>query len=206
MRSACLTAARGSYIKTVNQTKVQKNVKKKDELKHSDEEELVEVASEQPAEEQPSEEKKEPSELEKALAAAEDYKRKWYSVSAEYDNFRKRNQSAVSQAYAEGRAEAILKLLPVSDNFGYALDGASDEKTKQGIEKIIKSFNTILASLDVEEIALNVGDPFDESVAEAIMNVPAGEGEQPNTVNRVLKKGYKQGGKVIRFAQVIVTN
>ena len=180
--------------------------KKKDELKHSDEEELVEVASEQPAEEQPSEEKKEPSELEKALAAAEDYKRKWYSVSAEYDNFRKRNQSAVSQAYAEGRAEAILKLLPVSDNFGYALDGASDEKTKQGIEKIIKSFNTILASLDVEEIALNVGDPFDASVAEAIMNVPAGEGEQPNTVNRVLKKGYKQGGKVIRFAQVIVTN
>ena len=96
--------------------------------------------------------------------------------------------------------------MPVSDNFGYALDGASDEKTKQGIEKIIKSFNTILASLDVEEIALNVGDPFDESVAEAIMNVPAGEGEQPNTVNRVLKKGYKQGGKVIRFAQVIVTN
>ena len=179
---------------------------KKDELKHSDEEELAEVASEQPAEEQPSEEKKEPSELEKALAAAEDYKRKWYSVSAEYDNFRKRNQSAVSQAYADGRAEAILKLLPVSDNFGYALDGASDEKTKQGIEMIIKSFNTILASLDVEEIALNVGDPFDESVAEAIMNVPAGEGEQPNTVNRVLKKGYKQGGKVIRFAQVIVTN
>ena len=179
---------------------------KKDELKHSDEEELAEVASEQPAEEQPSEEKKEPSELEKALAAAEDYKRKWYSVSAEYDNFRKRNQSAVSQAYAEGRAEAILKHLPVSDNFGYALDGASDEKTKQGIEKIIKSFNTILASLDVEEIALNVGDPFDEGVAEAIMNVPAGEGEQPNTVNRVLKKGYRQGDKVIRFAQVIVTN
>ena len=36
---------------------------KKDELKHSDEEELAEVASEQPAEEQPSEEKKEPSDL-----------------------------------------------------------------------------------------------------------------------------------------------
>ena len=29
MRSACLTAARGSYIKTVNQTKVQENVKQK---------------------------------------------------------------------------------------------------------------------------------------------------------------------------------
>ena len=79
-------------------------------------------------------------------------------------------------------------------------------KTKTGIDKIIKSFNTILASLGVEEIVINPGDAFDEGVAEAIMNVPAGEGEQPNTVNRVLKKGYRQGDKVIRFAQVIVTN
>ena len=30
----------------------------------------------------------EPSEHEKAQALAEDYKRKWYAVSAEYDNYR----------------------------------------------------------------------------------------------------------------------
>lgn len=190
--------------------------KKKDELKHSDEEELMETQpDEQPdtaAEEQAEvnkdgakEEAKEPSELEKALASAEDYRRKWYSVSAEYDNFRKRNQAAVSQAYADGKAEAILKLLPVADNFGYAYESASDEKTKAGIDKIIKNFNTIVASLGVEEIAINEGDAFDESVAEAIMNVPCGEGEQPNTINKVLKKGYRRDGKVIRFAQVVVT-
>ena len=98
-----------------------------------------------------------------------------------------------------------MKLLPVADNFGYAYDAAPDEKTKTGIDKIVKNFNTIIASLGVEEIVINIGDPFDESVAEAIMNVPAGEGEKPNTVNRVLKKGYKQGDKVIRFAQVVVT-
>ena len=181
-------------------------------LKHSDEEELLDAPTpEEEAEGKAQEEQEsektppEPSELEKALAAAEDYRRKWYSVSAEYDNFRKRNQSAVSQAYADGKAEAILKLLPVADNFGYAYEGAPDEKTKTGIDKIIKSFNTILSSLGVEEIVINVGDSFDESCAEAIMNVPAGEGETPNTVQRVLKKGYKQGEKVIRFAQVIVS-
>jgi molecular chaperone GrpE len=145
------------------------------------------------------------AELEKAQAAAEDYKRKWYSVSAEYDNYRKRNQSAVSQAFADGKAEAILKLLPVSDTFGYAYDGASDEKTKAGIDKIIKNFNNILRSLGVEEVQINVGDPFDEGLAEAIMNVPCEEGEKPNCVKQVLKKGYKQGEKVIRFAQVVVT-
>ena len=158
-------------------------------------------AAEKPAEE----EQKQPSELEKALAAAEDYKRKWYTVSAEYDNFRKRNAQAVSAAYRDGAAEAVLKILPVADNFGYAYDSASDEKTKTGIDKVIKSFATILSSLGIEEIKINAGDPFDESVAEAVMNFPCGEGETPNTVKQVIKKGYKSGDKVIRFAQVSVT-
>lgn len=145
------------------------------------------------------------SELEKLSALAEDYKRKWYSVYAEYDNFRKRNAQAVARAYQDGTADAILKLLPVSDTFGYALDSAQDEKTRAGIDKVIKNFNTILASLGVEEVVLNVGDEFDESVAEAVLNFPCGEGEKPNTVKQVLKKGYKSGDRVIRFAQVAVT-
>lgn len=143
--------------------------------------------------------------LEEALALAEDYKRKWYSVSAEYDNYRKRNAVAVAQAYADGKAEAVLKLLPVADTFGYAYDGASDEKTKAGIDKIVKNFNNILSSFGIEEIALSVGDAFDENIAEAIMSVPCEDGETSNAVKQILKKGYKQGEKVIRFAQVIVT-
>lgn len=145
------------------------------------------------------------AELEKAKAAAEDYKRKWYTVSAEYDNYRKRTKEAVSNAYQDGKAEAILKLLPVSDTFGYAYDGATDEKTKAGIDKIIKNFNAILLSLGVEEIPLNAGDGFDETTMEAVINLPCEEGESAGIVKNVLKKGYKRDGKVIRFAQVSVT-
>ena len=144
------------------------------------------------------------TELEKAQALAEDYKRKWYTVSAEYDNYRKRNAMGLSRAYSDGVAEAIVKLLPVADNFGYALDSASDEKTRAGIDKVIKSFKSILSSMGVEEIPLEAGDAFDESVAEAIMNSPAEEGEKPNTIKQVIKKGYRSGEKVIRFAQVSV--
>lgn len=167
-----------------------------------------EILSEENLKEEGAEAKEEtqPSELEKALALAEDYKRKWYAVSAEYDNYRKRNSAAVSKAYADGAAEAVLKLLPVADNFGYAYEGASDEKTKNGIDKVIKSFTNILSALGVEEIPIEVGSPFDESIAEAVMNFPCGEGEAPNTVKQVLKKGYKtKDGKVIRFAQVAVS-
>jgi len=176
--------------------------KKKDDLKHNPEEEL-EVPAEQ---EEKAEEVKEPSELEKANALAEDYKRKWYTVSAEYDNYRKRNQAAVSKAYADGAAEAVLKLLPVADNFGYALDGATDEKTKAGIDKVIKSFANILSALGIEEIPVEAGADFDETVMEAVLNFPCEDGELPNKVKQVLKKGYKaKDGKVIRYAQVAVT-
>lgn len=160
------------------------------------------------AESSPNEAKeggKEQAELEKALAAAEDYKRKWYSVSAEYDNFRKRTRAAVSEAYRDGAADAVMKLLPVADNFGYALGSAQDERTKAGIDKVIKSFASALQSLGIEEIPVNVGDKFDESVAEAVTSTPCAEGETPNTVKFVLKKGYRSGEKVIRYAQVSVT-
>ena len=173
--------------------------------KNSAHSEEIPAETENVKQEEAAEEIKELSELEKALAASEDYKRKWYSVSAEYDNFRKRNAQAVSAAYRDGAAEAILKLLPVADNFGYAYDSAQDEKTKAGIDKVIKSFSTILQSLGIEEIPISAGDPFDESVAEAIMNSPCEDGETPNTVKFVLKKGYRNGDKVIRYAQVAVT-
>ena len=71
----------------------------------------------------------EPSELDAAWLAAEDFKRKWYAVTAEYENFRKRNAAAVANAYRDGAAESVLKILPVADNFGYAYDMAQDGKT-----------------------------------------------------------------------------
>ncbi len=176
---------------------------KKDETKQK--EELKEAEAKADTENKTGEAAAEPSELEKAQALAEEYKRKWYAVAAEYDNYRKRTQTQSAQAYQDGKAEAILKLLPVSDTFGYAYDGASDEKTRAGIDKIIKNFNNILLSLGVQEIPLNVGDKFDESVAEAVLNMPAEEGEEPNVIKAILKKGYKSGDKVIRYAQVSVT-
>ncbi len=182
----------------------------KKEKKPSPEEEVIK--SEEKAENtqaegaaKDSEKPAEPSPLEKAQALAEDYKRKWYAVSAEYDNYRKRTASAVSKAYADGASEAVLKLLPVADNFGYALDSATDEKTRAGIDKIIKSFNTILSSLGIEQIPVEIGSAFDENTMEAVLNFPCGEGEQPNTVKQILKKGYRSGDKVIRFAQVAVS-
>ena len=48
------------------------------------------------------------SETETLRREAEDFKRKWYSVTAEYENYRKRTASTRSQAYAEGDRKSVV--------------------------------------------------------------------------------------------------
>ena len=48
------------------------------------------------------------------------------------------------------------------------------------------------------------GKAFSADEAEAIMAVPAENGEESGTVKQVYLKGYKKGDKVLRYAQVIV--
>lgn len=144
------------------------------------------------------------AEIEALKAEAEDLKRKWYSVTAEYENYRRRTQTQASQKYAEGRSDVIAALFPIGDNLERALSACSDEKTKQGIEMVLKSYKKVLEGEQVEEID-PTGQPFDSAVAEAIMAAPKAEGEEAGIVKQVYVKGYKRGEKILRYAQVIVT-
>lgn len=144
------------------------------------------------------------ADLAKALADAEDYKKKWYSVSAEYENYRKRTAATRSQAYTEGRSDVIVKLFPIADSLERALAACSDEKTKQGIGMVLKNFEKLLEGEHVTPIA-PVGEPFDASRCEAILAVEPKEGEESGIIKEVYAKGYEQNGKILRFAQVLVT-
>lgn len=144
------------------------------------------------------------ADLEKALSDAEDFKKKWYSVSAEYENYRKRTASTRSQAYTEGRSDVIVKLFPIADSLERALAACTDEKTKQGIGMVIKNFEKLLEGEHVTPIA-PIGEPFDAARCEAILAVEPKEGEESGIVKEVYAKGYEQNGKILRFAQVLVT-
>lgn len=139
--------------------------------------------------------------LEAARAEAEENKRKWYAVTAEYENYRKRTQSAKTQAYTDGRNDVVIKLFPIADNLERALKSCKEEQTAKGIEMVIKSFQKLLQEEKIEEIN-PLGEAFDPETSEAIMAVD-GEGES-GTVTEVYLKGYRREGKVLRFAQVVV--
>ena len=144
------------------------------------------------------------AELATAQAEAEENKRKWYAVAAEYENYRRRTTSQAAQRYADGRNDVVASLFPVGDNLSRAIAVCSDENTKKGLEMVLQSFYKVLENEGVEEIN-PVGQPFDASVAEAIMAMPAQDGEESGIVKMVHEKGYKKGDKILRYAKVVVT-
>lgn len=162
-----------------------------------------EITDEPETAEEPAREEK-PSELELMKAEAEDYKRKWYSVTAEYENYRKRTATTRSSAYAEGRADVVKGLFPIADNLELALASCADENTRKGIEMITKAFYKLLEEEKITQIC-PLGEEFNAETSEAVFAVEPAEGEESGIVKQVFRKGYEQNGKILRFAQVAVT-
>ena len=142
-------------------------------------------------------------EVETLKEQVNEFKDKWMRNVAEFDNYKKRNAKLWGDAFNEGIASVIIKILPVGDNLDWALTLGLDEKTEQGIKGIRRKFDDTLKELEIEEIN-PIGKPFDPNEAEAVMQVEGEEGEQSDHVKQVFQKGYKKGEKIIRYATVSV--
>ncbi len=142
-------------------------------------------------------------EIEELKKQVEDFKDKWMRNVAEFDNYKKRNAKLWQDAFNEGIASVIVKILPVGDNLDWALSLGLDEKTQEGIERIRQKFNDTLSELEIEEIN-PIGKPFDPNEAEAVMQVEGADGEESDTVKQVFQKGYRKKEKIIRYAKVSV--
>ncbi|MGM9602387.1 MAG: nucleotide exchange factor GrpE [Faecousia sp.] len=126
-------------------------------------------------------------------------------LAAEYDNFRKRTLKEKEASYANGKADAVSKLLPVYDNLERALNQPTeDEAYKKGVEMTMQELVKIFTGLGVE-IFGNPGDSFDPGFHNAVMHIESEEAGE-NTITQVFQKGFKLGDKIVRFAMVQVAN
>ena len=145
------------------------------------------------------------NELEEAQKKAEELNDRLLRTMAEYDNFRKRTQKEKESIYPDAISFAVQTMLPVVDNFEFALKSeCADENFKKGMEMIFNQMLESLKSLNVSEIN-PVGETFDPEEHNAVIHVEDDTVEE-NTVVEVLRKGYKLGDKIIRFAMVKVAN
>ena len=126
-------------------------------------------------------------------------------LAADYDNYRKRTLKEKEQAYGNGKADAVEKLLPVYDNLERALNQPTeDEAYKKGVEMTMTQLVSIFTGLGVE-IYGEVGDAFDPNFHNAVMHTED-ESVAENTITQVFQKGVKLGEKIVRFAMVQVAN
>ena len=126
-------------------------------------------------------------------------------LAADYDNFRKRTAKEKDQLYANGKADAVEKLLPVYDNLERAMNQPTEDAAyKKGVEMTMTQLVSILNGLGVE-IFGQVGDTFDPNIHNAVMHTED-ENAAENTITQVFQKGFKLGEKIVRFAMVQVAN
>ena len=167
----------------------------------------AETPEEQPEEAASEAETKDPAQqaLEEANAKASEYLALAQRVQADFENYRRRNESIRTDAYADGRKDTAALMLPVLDNLERAVVAAAespDEALKNGVEMVLKQMTDAYGKLDVKPID-RLGEKFDPNLENAIMQGTEEDGE-PGTVCQVLQKGYLIGDKVLRHAMVKV--
>ncbi len=162
-------------------------------------------AAEAPQEEQPKAENPLEAMLEAAKAKTAEYLAMAQRVQADFENFRRRNESVRADAYADGRKDTAAMMLPVLDNLERAVEAAAaspDEALRNGVEMVLKQMTDAYGKMDVKAIS-RLGEKFDPNLENAILQGTEDEGE-PGTVCQVLQKGYMIGDKVLRHAMVKV--
>ncbi|MBE5811312.1 MAG: nucleotide exchange factor GrpE [Clostridiales bacterium] len=139
-----------------------------------------------------------------AAAKAEEYLALAQRTQADFDNFRRRNESVRSDAFAEGQRSVATAMLAVLDNLERALmaPAAEGDALRTGVEMTHKQMMAALEKLGVTVID-RLGEKFDPNLEDAVMQGSPDEGE-PGTVCAVFQKGYVMNGHLLRAAMVKV--
>ncbi len=148
--------------------------------------------------------------LEKELKTAKEEATQSYDrflrISAEFDNYKKRNsrETADFKKYAN---ETLLKnMLNVVDNLERALDvsakNADSKGLIDGVELTVAEVLKIFANFGVTPIEA-VGEPFDPALHQAMQQEESPDFPD-NTVTQEFQKGYRFHDRLLRPAMVVV--
>ena len=156
-------------------------------------------ASEAEAPETPEADLEEDDEVESEGTPADDQvaemEKKYLSLYAEYENFRKRTAREKEKLYQDAVADVTSQWLTLLDNIGRAVDSTknADDTTVDsvvaGIELLQKQADDVLAKIGVTVIEAERGTKFDPNLHEAVMHIEDPDlGEQE--IAQVFQKGY----------------
>ena len=125
-------------------------------------------------------------------------------LQAEYVNYKKRVDRDRALARQVGIEVVVTDLMPVLDAIQLA---KSHGELDGGFKMVAEEFEKVAAKHGLVVFGA-VGDPFDPTHHDALMEVPLEEEEKVTvtTVSQVIQPGYQLKDRVIRPARVAVAN
>ncbi len=145
--------------------------------------------------------------LEAARAEAARNLEGWQRAQATYENYRRRMQGEQQRMREEASARILRQLLPIIDDLERAFASLPAELEghgwAQGIRLVHQKLLRLLEREQVRPMSVEPGDPFDPLYHEAVLyqTMP---GFEEGQIIAVARKGYLQGERVLRPAQVMV--
>jgi molecular chaperone GrpE len=166
---------------------------------------------EAPLDEQPTTPPEE--EFDKLRAERDEFKDLLLRKSAEFENYRRRNEKERRELSEYANADLLGDILPLLDNLERALGSAGDTLNagdpaaalaayRAGVELIRKQFLDLLKKKGVTPIDA-LGADFDPHFHQAVTR-EASEAHREGEVMEELQRGYKLGERLLRPAMVKV--
>jgi molecular chaperone GrpE len=189
---------------TVNNIKIDKESDKND--KKSESTEMKEDKTQ--TNENDDKNQKSENQLEKAEKENKDLQDRLLRLSAEFENFKKRNRREMSE-FKKFASEVLIKdLLPVVDNLDRALETASADEAckaiKEGVSMTRDEMLKVFSKYGVKPIEALEKD-FDPAFHQAVGQEENNE-HPKNVVLKEYQKGYTIHGRLLRPSMVVVSN
>jgi molecular chaperone GrpE (heat shock protein) len=145
--------------------------------------------------------------LEKSQAAMAEWQDKYLSLTADFQNYKKRVTQERAEWAHDAQKQVFLDLLSVIDNFERALDLEKKRESAEnlnwlaGFEMIYQALEKLIKKFGVEE--MTDFSTFNPKYHEALVQVESPQHKSGEIV-QVLQKGYVMNEKVLRPATVSV--
>lgn len=126
---------------------------------------------------------------------------------AEMENIQRRSKLDVENAYKFSLEKIIRELLPVKDSLEAALAPTTQtENTSilKGIQLTLQALQKVLEKNGVKTIEPTLGAAFDAHYHQAMLTEESTE-HAPNSILKVLQKGYSLHTRLVRPALVVVS-
>lgn len=144
------------------------------------------------------------SELEDREERVEELEKTVTRTRADFQNYKKRAKKKQEQVRERATEDFVERVVSVRDNLVRALGQEEEADIRPGVQSTLDEFDRILESESVSVISPGPGQDVDPQRHEVMMRV---DSDRPGgTIVDVFQPGYEMADRVIRAAQVTVSN